>query len=149
MIPTLALVATLIATPTTQAPSQALRFTLPANVSFLATDAPSGGASDQEAHGSIVSRVAIAAFMIGQFADITTTEYGIGAGKIREANPLFRRAVEQGPVVAGLAKGTFAVLVSWIMLRAQIHHAKATFFTAFLLTGVQAYVTWHNAQLLR
>jgi hypothetical protein len=94
------------------------------------------------------SNVAIGTFMVGQFGDITTTAYGIGAGQFSEANPLLRWA-EHRPVAMAVTKGSLAVGVSVALLKARRSHPKATFWTAVALTAVQVGVTWHNSRQLR
>lgn len=94
------------------------------------------------------THVAIGVAMVGQFTDITTTMYGMGAGQFQEANPLLRWA-EHRPVAMGVTKGAVAVGVSAALLKAQRRHPKAAFWTAVGVAVVQGLVTYHNARLLR
>lgn len=90
-----------------------------------------------------VSHIAIGAFMVGQFSDAMTTEYCIGAGLCREANPLMRWANHQ-PVAMAMVKGGVATVASVALIKAHRIHAKATFLVTIGLTVGQAWLTVHN-----
>lgn len=97
---------------------------------------------------SKAATVAIGGAMVGQFTDLAVTEYAIGAGVLREANPILAPLAHR-PVEMAIAKGTMAVGVSYALVKLKQRHPKAAFWTAVVLAGVQAGVTWHNARALR
>ena len=84
-------------------------------------------------------------FMVVQFADITTTMYGLGTGAVVEINPVFRFATNHGPLVAGVVKGGAATGVSAILLKT--HEQAPRWSAALACAGTVFYgaVAWHNA----
>lgn len=91
----------------------------------------------------IPTRIAVSAFMVGQFTDISITQHYIGAGVFQEANPLLRWA-EQKPVAMAAVKGSVAVAVSWLLLAKHKDNPKAVFWTSVALASAQAAITYHN-----
>lgn len=104
---------------------------------------PEGGNSQQSTASPIPTRIAVSAFMVGQFTDISITQHYIGKGVFQEANPLLRWA-EQKPVAMAAVKGSIAVAVSWLLLAKHKDHPKAVFWTSVALASVQAAITYHN-----
>lgn len=92
--------------------------------------------------------VAIGAHVLAQFADISTTEYALGTGRYREANPLMR-GIANRPIRASLVKGGYAVGTSYLLLKLHRSHPRLAFGIAAgsaVFTGI---VAAHNASLVR
>ena len=90
--------------------------------------------------------IVLGGYMVSAFADLSVTEYYVGKGTVREANPLFRPAVEKGPVTAAIVKGSVHTAVAWWLLRAHAEHPKLAFWSAAALCGAQLAV---NARTVR
>jgi hypothetical protein len=95
-----------------------------------------------------VAHIAIASHAIAQAADLSTTEFLLGRGGFREANPVLQWA-SHDPVPMALVKGGFAVATSWVFLRYHKQHPKLVAVFAFGSTALTGYVAHHNAQLAR
>jgi hypothetical protein len=92
---------------------------------------------------------AIGAGMIAHFADLSGTEWGIGAGRLTEGNPLMKFATDRGPVPAAIAKGSLAVGSSYALIRLHRTHPKLALGLAIGQTVAISYVAYRNTRLLR
>lgn len=101
-----------------------------------------------EWHERIV-HTAIGAGMLAHFADLSTTEYGLGAGKLEEGNPLMKPFTDRGPVPAAIAKGTLAVGSSYAFIRLHKSHPKWALALAIGQTVSVSVVAYRNTRLLR
>jgi hypothetical protein len=95
----------------------------------------------------VVTRVALAESVVAAVVDLAVTEYGIGAGQFREANPMLRRFDRQ-PTQMGIAKGVMVVVPTYIVLRLMPSHPKWALVTALSMAAVNTYVATRNTQLL-
>jgi hypothetical protein len=91
---------------------------------------------------------ALAAHVVAQTLDVSTTAWGIGSGKVREANPLMRWAAGD-PVLLGLVKGGFAVASTIALLKIHKKHPRAAMVVAIGITALTGYIAYRNAQTLR
>lgn len=101
------------------------------------------------AQSEMVNHLTIASYGIAAFVDISTTEYGLGRGIVREANPIQKYFTDHGPVAAGIAKGTMHVGIGYILLRYHKQHPKLVFWCTALLTGAQVFVDYSNSRFIR
>ena len=95
----------------------------------------------------ILTRVAIAAACMAQFADVATTEYAMGTGRAREANPIVAPFVHEGPIAAAVVKGAIWGGVSYALVRAHRTHPKGAIVAALAIAAGTSAVAWHNAHL--
>lgn len=91
--------------------------------------------------------LAIAAHVVAQMVDVSTTEYGIGTGRFREANPAMRWAA-RSPVTMGIAKGSLAVASSWALLRLHKQHPKAALIGALVSSTISVAVSARNIRTI-
>lgn len=94
-----------------------------------------------------VIHAAIAAHVIAQFADVSTTEFAIGSGRFKEANPLVRWGVSD-PVKIAILKGAFATGTSYVLLKIHKQHPWYALGVSAALTGIGAYAAGHNRRAL-
>lgn len=99
------------------------------------------------AQSARANHVAIGAFMVSSGADLAVTTYGLGAGQVREANPLLRWA-EHRPVAMAVTKMTIAASVSTVLLKTQGTSRKRAFWVAVGLTALNTWVTVRNQRLI-
>lgn len=112
-------------------------------IGLLLTATPALAQSEGATHA------AIASYTVFGFIDVATTEYLIGTGTVREANPVFKLAVDRGPVLAGFIKGSAHTAIAYLLVRTHQKKPRWTFWTAVSLGVGQAYVDYHNARLVR
>lgn len=91
----------------------------------------------------------IASYMVLQFADLSTTEYGIGEGVFREGNPIIAPLVNKGPVWAAAIKGSVATGISWWLLHDHGRHPRLSLIGSIVATSIESAVVVHNARLLK
>lgn len=107
----------------------------------LAWASPAAAQSERAMH------VAIGAYMVSSGADLAVTTYGLGAGQVREANPLLRWA-ERKPIGMAVTKMSIGAGLSVLLLKEHKKSKKAAFWTAVGLTALNGYITYRNAKLL-
>lgn len=90
---------------------------------------------------------AIGASITTHFADIATTEYGLGTGRLREANPLMRWATDRGPLPAAAAKSLLALGSNYGLYRLHQAHPKWALVLSGVSTATISYVAYRNHQL--
>jgi uncharacterized protein DUF5658 len=94
-----------------------------------------------------IARWAIGAHVVAQVADTSTTQYAIGSGRFKEANPLLRWGVSD-PVRLALIKGGFAVGASYFLLRIHRQHPRIALVTAGALAGITGWAAAHNRRAI-
>jgi hypothetical protein len=95
-----------------------------------------------------VTHAVLGTYAVAAFVDISATEYGIGTGKFREHNPLFRWAVARGPTTAGVVKGSAHTAIVWWLLRQHKAHPTRTFWVSLALASAQVAVDVQNARTI-
>lgn len=100
-----------------------------------------------EPHARILHAV-LAAHVVAQTVDVATTEYALGRGVGREANPAMRWAA-RAPVRMGLAKGGYAAASSWALLVLHKRHPRAALIAGIASTAVGVVVSARNARAIR
>lgn len=95
-----------------------------------------------------IAHFAIAGHVIAQFADVSATEYALGKGGFREANPLLKWA-SKDPIPMAITKGLYATGTSFILEKLHKKHPKVAIGAAILSTVATGYVAHRNAQLVR
>jgi len=119
-----------------------------ASIVLLAmTAAPAAAQSPREPEPHVL-HAAIAAAVIAQFADVATTEYALGTGRFREANPLLRWSATN-PVRMAIVKGGIATASSYALLKIHKDHPKLAFTAAVVSTAATSYAAWRNSASLR
>jgi len=91
---------------------------------------------------------AIAAHVVAQFADISTTQFALGTGRYREANPVLR-PIMGGPIRMAIIKGTYATVTSYGLLKLHKTRPKTAFALAVLSTVATSYVAARNVRVVR
>jgi hypothetical protein len=91
--------------------------------------------------------VAIGGYMVTAGSDLAVTTYGLGAGQVREANPILR-PFEHKPVAMAAVKMGVGAAVSSLLLHTHQRSRKRAFWTAVCLTALNSYITYRNAKLL-
>lgn len=91
---------------------------------------------------------ALAAQVIAQMLDVSTTSAGIATGRGREVNPLMTWAVND-PLLLGLVKGAAAVGITLALLHAAKTQPKAAQIAAWLIAGMTTAVAISNARQMR
>ena len=94
------------------------------------------------------THLAIGTYMTLNGMDLATTEYLLGAGKAREANPVLA-PFSSSPVAFGAVKMGTASLTSYLLLRIHKTHPKWAFVLANIGNMVYAGVVYHNSRLAR
>ena len=94
------------------------------------------------------THIAIGTYMTLNGMDLATTEYLLGAGKAREANPILA-PFSSNPVAFGAVKMGTASLTSYLLLRMHKAHPKWAFVLANIGNVVYAGVVYHNSRLAR
>lgn len=97
---------------------------------------------------TVLTHALIGATLVGHFTDISTTMYGIGGHRLREANPALRWAQDR-PVAMAVVKGGLATLSADLLLRRHVRHPKSTKVAAALVASAMFYVSYRNAKLDR
>lgn len=90
----------------------------------------------------------IAAMLVTQFADISTTEYGLGKGVIAEGNLLLKWSTNHGPIATAVVKGSVATGVAMFLIHKHRSHPKAVTVAAIIIGGVTGAAAYHNAHLI-
>lgn len=103
--------------------------------------------SPPERHAGWI-HAAVAAHVVAHFADISTTQFALGTGRYREANPVLR-TVAGGPIRMAIVKGGIAVGTSYLLLRTHKRHPKLTVVLAAVSAVGTSYVAARNARLTR
>lgn len=105
-----------------------------------------GGPSKIEVQSKKFSlvNVAIGAFAVSQFTDISGTMFCLGRGSCEEANPLFR-PFQRNALAMGAAKGAGAVFIGDVLLRQRKDHPKRTAVIAFGLAAAYGALSYRNA----
>ncbi len=95
------------------------------------------------------AKLAIGTFIVTRVTDLSLTEYGLGSGKVVEANPVFKLVTIKGPTKAGIVHGIGTAGISYAMweLRNQPVWLRAT--TYIGLNLFSGYVMIHNARILK
>lgn len=112
-------------------------------VVLLLTLVPVAGADD-----GLFTHLAIGAYLAASGADLSTTEYAIGAKQGTEANPAFAPFVGK-PWAAGVFKMSVAAGTSWALLKL---HKEHPIWAAIAASGGATFfslVAAHNSQILR
>lgn len=102
-----------------------------------------------EAQSEGIIHATVASYGVAAFVDTATTEYGLGKGIVHEANPIQKYFTDNGPVVAGIAKGSMHITIGYFLLRYHQEHPKIIFWTTALLTGAQVWVDYSNAKVIK
>ncbi len=92
--------------------------------------------------------VLIGSYSVSATVDIATTQYGLGKGTVREANPIQKFFTDRGPVWSGIAKGTMHTSVGYFLTRNREKHPKLVRWSTIILTSAQIYVDIHNARTI-
>ncbi len=95
-----------------------------------------------------IAHVAIAGHVVANFADVSSTEWALGKGAFREANPLLKWA-SKDPIPMAIAKGSYAAGTAYLLLRLHKSHPKLAILAAVTSAGLTGYVAHRNAQLAR
>lgn len=96
-----------------------------------------------------LNKYTIGGYGVAAGVDIATTQYGLGARIVVEANPLQRYFTDHGPVVSGIVKSTMHAGIIYSMLRYKDKHPKVVFVYSLALLAGQVYVDAHNASVIR
>lgn len=91
---------------------------------------------------------AIAAHVIAQSADLSTTSYAMGRGGFRESNPVMRPFAGD-PVRLALVKGGYAVGTSYLFLRLHRTRPRLAFVVATASAAFSSVIAARNARLVR
>ncbi len=102
---------------------------------------------DPEPHPRLL-HAAIAAHVIAQFADLSTTSYAMGRGGFYEHNPIMR-PFAGSPVKLALVKGGYAVGTSYLFLRLHRTRPKLAFALAAGHAVFTSIIAARNARLIR
>jgi hypothetical protein len=95
-----------------------------------------------------VALMGIAAHGIAQAADLSTTEFLLGRGGFKEANPILKWA-SHDPIPMALVKGGVAVATSYVFIKYHKKHPQLVASISFASAGLTFYVAHRNAQLAR
>lgn len=90
----------------------------------------------------------IGANIVAHFIDISLTQYALGTGRFREANPILR-GIGTGPVRMAVAKGSIAVGTSYLLIRHHKKNKKLTIGLGIASTVATGYIAARNARSLR
>ena len=115
-----------------------LLFILSQNASFVYIQ--------EEPHAKL-THVVIAANVVANFADISTTQYALGTGKFREAN-LFLKNV-QSPVKMAIVKGSIATGTSYLLIKLHKKKPKTALVLACALTIFNSTFAYKNSKLIK
>jgi hypothetical protein len=87
--------------------------------------------------------------LASQVMDLSTTTYGIGTGKVKEANPFIRWAADEPLMLASMKLGTAAGL-DWIVRKlSKSGHRKTAIILGIALTSASMAVSIHNMNEIR
>jgi hypothetical protein len=87
--------------------------------------------------------------LASQVMDLSTTTYGIGTGKVKEANPFIRWAADEPLMLASMTLGTAAGL-DWIVRKlSKSGHRKTAIILGVALTSASMAVSIHNMNEIR
>lgn len=95
-----------------------------------------------------INKYIIAGYGVAAGVDIATTQYGLGAKVVVEANPLQRYFTNQGPVVSSVAKGSMHALIILMLHKKAKDNPKAVLFTSIGLLAAQTFVDYRNAKVI-
>lgn len=104
-------------------------------------------ASPAYAQSETAQHIAIGSYMVSAGADLSVTSYGLGAGSLREANPILR-PFEHKPVGMAVTKMGLGAGVSALLLKTHTKNPKAAFWTAVGLSVLNSWVTYRNTKFL-
>lgn len=97
-------------------------------------------------HHAVLTHAAIAAHVVAQFADVSTTSFAMGRGGFREANPVMR-PFAGNPIRLALVKGAYATGTSYLLLKLHRTRPKTAFGLAVLSVVTTGYVARRNARV--
>lgn len=90
---------------------------------------------------------AIASNVVAQFADISTTQYALGRGGFREANPFLKNF--SSPVKMAIVKGSIATGSSYLLLKLHKKKPKTALVLASSLTAFYSVIAYKNSKLIK
>lgn len=92
-------------------------------------------------------QAAIAGFVAANFADLSTTMYGVGKG-YEEINPVYSWAQDK-PITMALVKAALTTGIVYILLKDYKKNPKRTFWLTIAMTAGISYVSVRNAQTIK
>lgn len=121
-------------------------------LSFVLAQAPQGSPAPAvpatvEKHAGWL-HAAIAAHVVAQAADLSTTSFAMGRGGFRESNPMMRPFAGD-PVRLALVKGAYAVGTSYLFLRLHKTRPKLAFALAAGTAAFTSYIAARNSRVVQ
>ena len=115
-------------------------------ISFLGWSAPAAAQAPTPEREALLTHILVGSMMVGHFTDISTTMYGIGGHRLKEANPALRWAQDK-PIAMAISKGSIAAVSAGLLLK---YHHKSARWSQIIAGGLSAglfYISYRNSKL--
>ena len=102
------------------------------------------GQSNLTSQVKVITPILFGTYSIAAVTDVSLTQYGLGKGSVREANPFQRYFTDKGPLTSGIAKGSMHFAIGYFLYRKKDTNRKAVIISLITLSMAQIAVDYSN-----